>query len=644
MLSQPARKQAVGRYSVFHLAPKAIYWLAKVAYAAASAILAVMMFLLAADVIGRYFFNRPVLGSIEITEFMMATMVFLGLAYTQMHKGHINVDVLIGRLSPRAQAVLSSITTFATLGVFALISWRCVVHAGLLKVGQYISPTWYIPLYPFLYVAAAGAAVICLVLLVDFINSLKQVMKDNKTWQARAGLVLLMLVVWAALALPIWGLGIIGGASPLTAGVYFTVFMIIILFSGTPVGIVMALIAFLGIVYLSGAAPALSSMAMIPYSTSASYGNSVIPLFVLMGVFCFHAGLSRDLYYMAYKWLGRLPGGLAMATIAACAGFAAVSGSGAATAATMGTVAIPEMKRYKYHPALTTGCIAAGGTIGILIPPSIPMVIYGILTQQSIGKLFLAGFIPGILQAVFYIVTIYILCKFDPLMGPLGARTTLKEKAISLKDGWGVVVLFLIVIGGLYLGVFTPTEAAAIGAFGAFIFAVSKRRLNWGRFTSSLTETGVTTGMVFLILIGGILFGQFLSLSRLPVGVATLMSGVEVNRYIVLAGIILVYLFLGCIMSAMAMIIITVPIFFPVISALGFDPIWFGILIVRMVEIGAITPPVGLNVFIIHGIAKTVPMYTIFRGIFPFLIADLLHVVLLIAVPAVVLVIPDMMK
>ncbi len=644
MIRQPGLKQGIRLYNVFSLAPKATSWISRAAYAVASAILALMMLLLAADVIGRYFFNRPVLGSIEITEFMMATMVFFGLAYTRMHKGHINVDILIGRLPSRAQAVINSITTFATLGVFALISWRSAVHAELLKVGQYVSPTWFIPLYLFLYVAAVGAAIICLVLIFDFADNLKQVMKDNKTWRMRAGLVLLMAAVWAIFALPVWGLGIVGGASPLMAGVYFTVFMIIIMFSGIPVGIVMALIAFLGVVYLSGAAPALSIMAMIPYSTSASYSNSVIPLFVLMGVFCFHAGLSRDLYYTAYKWLGRLPGGLAMATIAACAGFAAVSGSGAATAATMGTVAIPEMKRYRYDPALTTGCIAAGGTIGILIPPSIPMVIYGILTQTSIGKLFLAGFIPGILQAVFYILTIYILCKFDPLMGPLGARTTLKEKAISLKDSWGVVVLFLIVIGGLYLGVFTPTEAAAIGAFGAFIFAIGKRRLNWGRFTSSLTETGVTTGMIFLILIGGILFGQFLSLSRLPFNMATLMSGLEVNRYVVLGGIILIYLFLGCIMSAMAMIIITVPIFFPLISALGFDPIWFGILIVRMVEIGAITPPVGLNIFIIHGIAKTVPMYTIFRGIFPFLIADLLHVALLIAVPAVVLIIPDMMK
>jgi tripartite ATP-independent transporter DctM subunit len=613
-------------------------------YIVAVATIAVMMFICAADTILRYFFNSPILGTIEIIEFLMAALVFLGLAYTSMHKGHINVDVISSRFSPRVQAVFSSITCFLTLGVFAMISWRCFVYAALLKKGNYFSATWHIPIYPFLYVAAVGAIVICLVLIFDFKGYIDQVFKDYKQWRKRAALLLLMIAVWTVFALPLWGMEWIGGGSPLMAGVFFTVLLIVIMFSGMSVGVVMALIGFLGLVYVSGATPAFSLVSVISYGTSASYTNSVIPLFVLMGVFCFQAGLSSDLYYAAYKWLARLPGGLAMATIAACAGFAAVSGSGAATAATMGTVALPEMKKYKYDSALATGCVAAGGTLGILIPPSIPLVIYGVLTQQSIGKLFLAGIIPGILQAIFYIVTIYILCKKNPSFGPTGPSVSLKDKVVSLKNTWGVIVLFLLVIGGLYFGVFTPTEAAGVGAFGAFIFALSRRRLNWNGFTKSLVETGITTGMIVLLLIGGNLFGQFLTLSRLPSSIAAFMTDFEMNRYIIIAGMVLIYIILGCIMSSMTMIIITVPIFFPVITALGFNPIWFGILVVRMVEIGAITPPVGLNVFILKGIAKDVPMSTIFRGIMPFLYADVVHVILLIAVPGIVLLVPNLMK
>ncbi|OGP65183.1 MAG: C4-dicarboxylate ABC transporter permease [Deltaproteobacteria bacterium RBG_13_47_9] len=437
--------------------------------------------------------------------------------------------------------------------------------------------------------------------------------------------------------------------NPLSAGFLGIVLLIAILFSGMPIGIVMGLIGFLGMAYVGGTGAAFTSIGSSPYTTVSSYGLSVVPLFILMGSFCFFSGLSRDLYNTAYKWLGHFPGGLAMATVGGCAGFAAVSGSSVATTATMGMVALPEMKRYKYNPLLATGCIAAGGSIGILIPPSIILVIYGILTEQSIGKLFLAGFIPGVLEALFYMVTIYILCRRNPLMGPRGEKSTFEERFVSFKDTWGVLVLFLLVIGGIYLGVFTPTEAAGVGAFGAFLFVVGKiafgkKRLTWQSFFDSLIDTGKMTAMVFVILIGANILGYFLAITRLPFALSDYVASLEVNRYIVLAIIIVVYLFLGAIMSSMAMIVLTVPILFPVITALGFDPIWFGIIIVRVVEIGQITPPVGINVFIIQGIAKDVPMFDIFRGVFPFLIADILHVVLLIAVPQIALFLPGLMK
>jgi C4-dicarboxylate transporter DctM subunit len=432
--------------------------------------------------------------------------------------------------------------------------------------------------------------------------------------------------------------------TPLTLGFIGVMVLFILLFSGMPIGIAMGLIGFAGYGCLRGLDSALGLFMSIPYNAFASYDFSCIPLFILMGQFCFFAGISKDLYDTGYRWLGQLRGGLAMASVGACAAFAAVSGSSIATAATMSTVALPEMRRYKYDPSLATGCIAAGGTMGILIPPSVILIIYGILTEQSVAKLFLAGFIPGVLEALFYISTIFILCKRNPALGPPGPKTGLMEKVVSLKNTWIVVLLFLVIIGGLYLGVFTPTEAGGIGAFGAFVFGIVRRRLSWQSFKESLLETIKTTAMIFTIYLGALILNCFMAISRLPSELATLLSGLAVDRYAVVALVCVVYLFLGCLMDSLAMILLTVPIFYPLILALGFDPIWFGIIIVRVVEIGMITPPVGMNVFIIKGVAKDVPMYTIFRGIVPFLIADICLLILLIALPRLSLFLPSLMK
>ncbi|MFC1861445.1 TRAP transporter large permease subunit [Chloroflexota bacterium] len=606
-------------------------------------ILAVMMFLTAVDVSLRYVFNRPIPGSMELTELMMAVLVAFGLGYTQIHKGHVAVDLVISRFRPRVQAVINTITCLFGLGIFSLITWRTILYAGNQRLDELTSSVLLIPLHPFIYVVAFGSAILCLVFIYNLFEHLAQVVEKTRWW-ASFGLLLIIALVMVLFAIPVWGQELILKVEPLTAGLFGICLLIVLLFSGMPIGIVMALVGFLGMAYIVGTGAVFTSIGATPYSTSASYGLSVIPLFVLMGAFCFYSGLSRDLYYTVYRWLGHLPGGLAMATVGACAGFAAVSGSSVATVATMGTVALPEMRKYKYDSRLATGCIAAGGSIGILIPPSVILVIYGILTEQSIGKLFLAGFIPGVLEAAFYMITIYILCRRNPLMGPRGERASIIERFVSLKGTWAVIALFVLVIGGIYMGVFTPTEAAGVGAFGALLFALGKRQLTWKRFTDSLIETGKTTAMCFLILIGAVIFGYFLAVTRLPFELADIVAGMEVNRYIVLVIIIILYLFLGAIMSAMAMIILTVPIFFPVIVALGFDPIWFGIIIVRVVEMGQITPPVGINVFIIKGVAKDVPLYTIFRGIVPFLIADLLHVILLVAVPQIALFLPNLMK
>jgi C4-dicarboxylate transporter DctM subunit len=432
--------------------------------------------------------------------------------------------------------------------------------------------------------------------------------------------------------------------TPFTAGVIGICILVVLLFSRMPIGFAMGLVGFAGFAYLTGFTGGLGILRTVVYSTFADYGLSVIPLFILMGSFCFFAGLSKDLYDTVHSWLGQLRGGLAMATVGACAGFAAISGSSLATAATMGTVALPEMKRYKYDDRLATGAVAAGGTIGILIPPSVILILYGVITEQSIGKLFMAGFIPGVLEAVFYMVTIYILCKYNPRMGPPGPGKTFTEKIKSLKNTWIVLALFVLVIGGIYLGVFSPTEAAGVGAFGALVFGLARRRLGWQAFKSSLLDTGKTTSMIFIIILGAMILGYFLAVSRIPFALADIVGGLPINRYFILLLVLLVYLVLGCIMDSMAIMLLITPIFFPLIVSLDFNPILFGILITRMTEIGLITPPVGLNVYVIQGVARDVPMQTIFRGIVPFIIADICHVLLLVSIPQLSLFLPSLMK
>ncbi len=422
------------------------------------------------------------------------------------------------------------------------------------------------------------------------------------------------------------------------AGLFF------LLATGMYIGMAMFLVGFVGYCFLMGVGPGLGLLSLVPYSAGASYMLTVIPLFVLMGQFAYISGISGDIYKTVYSWVGHLPGGLSMATIMGCAGFGAVSGSSLATGATMGTVAIPEMNRYGYDPKLATGCVAAGGTLGILIPPSLGFVIYGILTEQSIGKLFMAGILPGIMLAALFMLIIYLQCKIKPSMGPPGERVTFKEKLLSLGGIWGMLALFLLVMGGIYFGIFTPTEAAGVGAFGAFVIALLKGKLTYRNIMESLLETGKTTAMLFMIIIGAELLSKFLGATMLPMKLADYVGGLPFNKYIILTFIIFTYFILGCVMDCVAIMILTTPIIFPVITALGFDPIWYGVMMVVVLEVGLITPPVGLNVFVIRGVSGDIELGTIFAGIVPFLIACIIAVILLVVFPDIALFIPDLMR
>jgi len=428
-----------------------------------------------------------------------------------------------------------------------------------------------------------------------------------------------------------------------TIGLIFIGILLILLFLRMPVGFVMALVGFVGYAYLTKMEGAFGQLRIVPMSITTNYDLCVIPLFMLMGSFAYHSGLSQDLYYGAHKCVGDLPGGLAIATVLGCCGFAAVCGSTLATAATMGMVALPEMKKYNYDPALATGTVSSGGSLGILIPPSSIFIIYGILTEQSISSLFIAGVFPGLLLAFLFMITIYVRVKINPKLAPPSEKIPFVEKLKSFKYMWPVLTLFFVIMGGLYMGIFTATEAAGVGAFGALLFGLVKKRLNREKIVAAFIEAMHSTAMIFVIIIGAMLFGYFLTVSRLTSELANFIAGLEMSRYVIFLGIILVYIILGCLMDTLAMVILTVPIFYPLIVKMDFDPIWFGVIMVLIVEMGVLTPPVGMNVYVVHGIAKDVPMSTIFRGVMPFFIMMILCIILLTIFPQIALFLPKLM-
>jgi tripartite ATP-independent transporter DctM subunit len=431
--------------------------------------------------------------------------------------------------------------------------------------------------------------------------------------------------------------------SPEMIGILGVAALFVFLAFRMSIGVAMALIGFVGVSCIINVNAGLNILGIVPWSEGSSYTLSVIPLFVLMGQFAFVSGISQDIYKAVHSWMGHFRGGLAMATIVACSGFAAVCGSSLATGATMGRVAIPEMDKYGYDPSLSTGCVAAGGTLGILIPPSIGFVIYGILTEQSIGKLFMAGILPGILLAALFMLAIYVQCRRHPEMGPKGDATTWSVKFKSLYSTWPMLLLFALVMGGIYYGIFTPTEAAGIGAFGAFVIALIKRKLTWPVFIESLLATGNMTAMIFLIIIGANIFSSFLALTGIPMLLADSIVTLALPKLAILMIIILIFVALGCVMDCFAIMILMVPILYPIIQTLEFDPLWFGVIMVIVLEVGLITPPVGLNVFVIKGAAPDVPLTTIFKGIWPFMLAAVACIALIIFFPQVALFLPSYM-
>ena len=423
--------------------------------------------------------------------------------------------------------------------------------------------------------------------------------------------------------------------SPVTIGVIGLVALLALLVCSLPVAFVMAIVGAVGFAAIVSPHAALAVLASDFMDTFTSYGLTVIPLFVFMGQVCFHTGISGRLFKAANSWFGHLPGGLAMATVGACAAFGAICGSGPATAATMASVALPEMRKYKYSPALAGGVVAAGGGLGMLIPPSVVFIVYGIMTEQSIGKLFIAGVVPGILIAALFCAVVAVRCALDPAAGPASPKLPLRERLASLGNVIETLALFAFVIGGMFAGWFTPTEGAAVGAAGSLVVAAFSRKLTWKMVSRALEETIRTSCMVMIIVAGASVFGHFLAVTEMPSHLARWLAGLPLPPWVVILIIGLFYLVAGCFVDSIALVMLTVPIFYPVILRLGYSPVWFGVLVVVITQMGVITPPVGVNVYVVSGIDRSIPIQTIFRGAMPFLLALLAAALLLIFFPGI---------
>ena len=432
--------------------------------------------------------------------------------------------------------------------------------------------------------------------------------------------------------------------TPIQIGILGCIALFVLLFTSMPVAFAMIATGVIGFALIVTPQAAFSMVTADLYETFSSYSLTVIPLFVMMGQIAFHAGISKRLFRTAYAWIGHLRGGLAMATVGACAGFGAICGSGPATAATMASVALPEMKRYGYGDSLASGTIAAGGSLGMLIPPSVVFIVYALMTEQSIGSLFLAGIVPGILITLLFCISIFIRCTKDRTQGPAGPKQGWKERIKSLNGVIETLILFILVMGGMFLGLFTPIEAAAIGTAGSFIIAFIQKELNMHKIKQIILETVRTSSMVFFIVAGATIFGRFLAVSRIPFTLAEFFVGLPLPGWAVMMLIIIFFLIAGCFIDALALVTLTIPIFFPVVMELGFDPIWFGVIVVVITQMGVITPPVGVNVYVVSGIERDIALPVIFKGAMPYLLMLILSAIILIAFPQICLFLPGLIR
>jgi len=601
-----------------------------------------MAILTVVDVSSRALFNKPMGGVIEIEQFMLAIVVFLAIAHTAMKDGHVSVDILSRKYSKKTSLFVFSVSAIIFMFFAVMMGWyqvRKSIESIRMNEAGLITG---IPHYPILLLTAFGCALMFLVVLAKFLKHQGEAFKEfSRPW---LWISLMLLTGAGFILIPEICKVLSINLEPFTIGLLGTALLMVFLFAGLPIAVAIGFTGMIGIWYLQDWESAGAILQMTVYSSVSEYLFTVLPLFVGMGLLSFAAGLSENLYGCFHRVFGGLRGSLAMATVVGSAGFASICGDSMATAATMGSVALPEMRKHKYRTSLATGCLAAGGTLGILIPPSIGFIIYAMITEQSVGKLFMGGIFPGILLASVFCAMIYIQCRISPAAGPPGPKTPAIEKIMALKGIWPILLMFLVVMGGLYSGIFTATEAGAVGLCSAMVIGLLLRRFTRQSFIGALISTAEVTAMVFTVLIGVNILNYFIGLSELSQRMAEFVTTLPLSPYWVLTVILVMYVILGCLMAIIPMMMLTLPMIFPIIMDLGFDPIWFGVIMVIVMEMGMITPPIGINVFIIAGVAKDIPMGTIFKGVTVFLIAMALVIAILTIFPDIALVLPNSME
>jgi tripartite ATP-independent transporter DctM subunit len=595
------------------------------------------------DVIMRYLFNSPISNAKEITEITLIIAVFMSIAHTYYKKSHISVDVVTGRLGDKGRLVMDFIIAIIGLAMFIIVIWRSID----LTIYYHLNGTVHgrvllIPAWPFTAVIAFGCMVMGLLLLRDLLSDISQAIKSDfkvYQWLLMLGVPICFFVLAAFWIQPdIWHISL-----PIV-GVIGVLVALLLLLTGMPIAFALYIPGFLFIAHIRGLPSALNTVGRELYGNSSDFIWATVAFFVLMGYFCLHARFGEDLYVLFHRWIGRLPGGLAMATSASCTGFAAIVGDSVSSIATMTSIAMPEMKKYKYDNRLSTGSIAGGSIIGPIIPPSIPFIVYGILAQVSIGKLFVAGIFPGLLLGLVFIITIYIWCRINPKVGPRGEAATWREKIVSLRGIGPVLALFLLVIGGIYVGAFSPSEGGAIGAAGALIFGLIMRRFTWRGFGESLLDAAKVLSMLLLIVNGAVLFTRFVAWCNLSGAVSNAITGLGLSQSAAILLILALFFILGFIIDVLTLTLIGVPIMHPIAVGLGADPIWFATLMVLVLILGSLTPPVGINLFTMKGMAPDIPIGTIYRGAFPFVIAAAIVVVIVFLLPPLATWLPGILK
>ena len=618
-----------------------IIWLANLSRYA----LVTMVLVVIADVIMRVM-KLGVTGLSELQVFLMVVITFFSLSFVGMKRQHIRVAIFVEKLSPKHQAVLSAIGDILALVIMVLIAWQSIPYA-LHNMSKYTA-LLHMPLPVAIFMVTVGTGLLSIILLADLFEHLGQVRK-NYHGAGIASKFLVTLIIAAVplviYTIPLWLHLVPWGIPPGIVGIIGFAFMLLLMFLGLPIAYSMILIGFIGVHYLSSWPAALMVTQITPYITVANYLFLVIPFFILMGILCaIPGGISASLFNTAYKWMGKLPGGLAIAAVGGCAAFGAVCGDTLATVATMGKVAFPEMRKHKYDNALATGCIAAGGTLGIMIPPSVVFIIYGIIAEQSVGQLLVAGIFPGILTGLLMMTAIYFQVRRNPSLAPIPpTRVTFIEKLVSLRGIIDMLILFILVIGGIYSGIFTPVEAGAIGAAGAFVIGLARRFMTRRALADALLESAAIDGMILMILFAVGFLQTFLAQSRLPIALGDYVVAIGLSRWIVFLFIAVLYLVLGCIMNIIPAIMLTLPIIMPTVEAVGFNPIWFGVITVLLVMMGQITPPVGVACFVTHSMFPEVPLTTVFRGTYPLLGCMILMLVILAIFPKIALFLPGLM-